>query len=152
MKKRDKIFLGADHAGFSIKEKLKGYLLKKGFAIEDLSKRYKEGDDYPDYAIKLGEKIAKSKNAKGILICGTGSGMTIAANKVEGIRAVAAYDTYSAKMSREHNDTNVLGLRGREFPFNKIKKIVDVWLNSEFSNADRHKRRLRKISAYERER
>ncbi len=149
MKRGFKVYLGADHAGFQLKEKLKDYLLRKGFEIGDFSLELKEGDDYPDVAIKLGEKVAKSES-KGILICGSGSGMAIAANKVPGVRAVAAYDEYSAKMSRKDNDTNVLGLRGREFPFEKIKKIADAWLSTKFSGEARHKRRIRKISDYER--
>jgi ribose 5-phosphate isomerase B len=148
-----KIFIGSDHAGFALKEKIKEYLSNRSIKYEDLgAKKYKKSDDYPDYAFKVAEKVAKSKdkNVRGILICGTGTGMTIAANKIPGIRAAAAYDNYSAKMSRLHNNANILGLRGRAFPFGKIKKIIDVWLNTEFSSEERHKRRLRKIEKYER--
>lgn len=116
--------LASDHAGLRLKEKVKKYLARKKIEYEDLGTKSFKSVDYPDYALKVAEKVAKNKNTRGILICGTGTGMTIAANKVKGIRAVAAYDAYSAKMSRIDNDTNVLGLRGRFFPFEKIKKII----------------------------
>lgn len=144
-----KVMIGSDHAGFEVKEKLKKYLLSKKIDVEDVSENYKEGDDYPDYAFKVAEGVANERDMKGILVCGTGTGMIIAANKVKGIRAVEAYDEYSAKMSRTDNDTNILGLRERKFSFSKIKKIVDVWLKTEFSGEDRHKRRIKKIKEYE---
>lgn len=151
MDKKRVVYLGADHAGFGVKEKLKKFLDRKKISYEDLgAEKYDKKDDYPNFAIKVGEKVAKDKNARGILVCGSGAGMTIAANKVRGVRAVAAYDEYSARMSREHNDTNVLGLRGRNFPFDKIKKIVSIWLKTKFSNGERHIRRIKKISNYRR--
>jgi len=149
MDKGVKVYLGSDHAGFEVKEKLKKFLDSKKINYEDLGAlSYEKKDDYPNFAFKVGEKVVKDK-ARGILICGSGAGMTIAANKVRGVRAVAAYDEYSARMSREHNDTNVLGLRGRNFSFEKIKKIVSVWLNTNYSGVKRHTRRIRKISSYE---
>jgi len=135
-----------------MKEKVKEYLRRKKIEYEDLGTESLKSVDYPDYAIKVAEKVTKNKNTRGILICGTGTGMAIAANKVKGIRAVAAYDAYSAKMSRIDNDTNVLGLRGRFFPFEKIKKIITVWLNTPFSGEKRHKKRIKKIADYERQR
>lgn len=144
-----KIYIGADHAGFKLKEKLKKYFEEKGIFYEDLGNYSLERVDYPDYALKVAQNVAKEKNAAGILICGTGTGMAIAANKVKGIRAVAAYDKYSAKMSRRDNDANVLGLRGRFFSFGKIKKIVSVWLETPFSGKFRHKRRINKIKLFE---
>ncbi len=146
------IYVGSDHAGFALKEKIKKYLHSKNIDFEDVGpERYEKKDDYPDFAFKVAEKVIsnRKKDAKGVLICGTGSGMTIAANKVPGIRAVAPYDSYSAKMSRLHNDANILGLRGREFSFNKIKNIINIWLKTEFSSEERHKRRLMKIDKYE---
>lgn len=146
-----KIYLGSDHAGFKVKEKLKKFFEKKNIDYEDLgAEKYEEKDDYPDYAFKVAKKVSKDKGSRGILICGSGMGMEIAANKVKGIRAVAPYDEYSAKMSRLDNDANVIGLRGRRFPFEKIKRIVSVWLKTDFSKAKRHKRRINKISSYER--
>ncbi len=145
-----RVILASDHAGLRLKEKVKKYLAKKKIKYEDLGTESLKSVDYPDYALKVAEKVAKNKNTRGILVCGTGTGMTIAANKVKGIRAVAAYDAYSAKMSRKDNDTNVLGLRGRFFPLEKIKKIITVWLDTPFSGEQRHKRRIKKIGDYER--
>ena len=147
-----RVILASDHAGLRLKEKIKKYLARKKIEYEDLGTESFKSVDYPDYAIKVAEKVAKNKNTRGILVCGTGTGMTIAANKVKGIRAVAAYDAYSAKMSRIDNDTNVLGLRGRFFPLEKIKKIITVWLDTPFSGEKRHKRRIKKIGDYERKR
>jgi len=147
-----RVILASDHAGLRLKEKVKKYLARKKIEYEDLGTKSFKSVDYPDYALKVAEKVAKNKNTRGILVCGTGTGMTIAANKVKGIRAVAAYDAYSAKMSRIDNDTNVLGLRGRFFPFEKIKKIITVWLDTPFSGEKRHKRRIKKIGDYERKR
>jgi len=144
-----KVYIGSDHAGFGLKEKLIKYFEKTKVPYEDLGTHSLESTDYPDYAIAVARKVVKEKDARGILICGTGTGMAIAANKVKGIRAVVACDTYSAKMSRLHNDANVLGLRGRFFPFEKIKKIVSVWLKTQFSGEERHQRRINKISRFE---
>ncbi|MBI2632385.1 RpiB/LacA/LacB family sugar-phosphate isomerase [Candidatus Pacearchaeota archaeon] len=145
------IFIGSDHAGFDTKEKIKKYFKERGVDYEDLGVgKLEKLDDYPIFAFRVAEKVAKSKGKSfGILVCGTGTGMAIAANKVPGIRAVAAYDAYSAKMSRLDNNANILGLRGRNFSFNKIKKIINTWLNTSFSFEERHKRRLRKIEMYE---
>jgi len=147
-----RVILASDHAGLRLKEKVKKYLARKKIEYEDLGTESFKSVDYPDYALKVAEKVVKNKNTRGILVCGTGTGMTIAANKVKGIRAVAAYDAYSAKMSRIDNDTNVLGLRGRFFPLEKIKKIITVWLDTPFSGEKRHKRRIKKIRDYERKR
>lgn len=144
------VLIASDHAGFRLKEKIKKYLERNKIQYKDMGTDSLDSVDYPDYALKVAEEVAKDRNKRGILICGTGTGMTIAANKVKGIRAAAAYDPYSAKMSRVDNDTNVLGLRGRFFPLKKIKKIINIWLNTPFSGEERHKRRLRKIGDYER--
>ncbi|PIN92937.1 ribose 5-phosphate isomerase B [Candidatus Pacearchaeota archaeon CG10_big_fil_rev_8_21_14_0_10_31_24] len=145
-----KIYLGADHAGFALKEKIKEWLSKKDIYFEDFgSYDSKMSDDYPDYAFKVGEKVARHKEAKGILICGSGTGMVIATNKVKGIRASMAYDSYSAKMARIDNDANVLCLRAREMPMKEDLNIVKTWLRTNFSGKDRHKRRIKKIEKYE---
>lgn len=144
-----RVIIASDHAGLRLKEKVKKYLKRKKIEYEDLGTESFTSVDYPDYALKVAEKVAKNRNTRGILVCGTGTGMTIAANKVKGIRAVAAYDAYSAKMSRTDNDTNVLGLRGRFFPLEKMKKIITVWLDTPFSGKKRHKRRIKKIRDYE---
>jgi ribose 5-phosphate isomerase B len=147
-----RVIIASDHAGLRLKERVKRYLKRKKIEYEDLGTDSFTSVDYPDYALKVAEKVVKNKNTRGILVCGTGTGMTIAANKVKGIRAVAAYDAYSAKMSRIDNDTNVLGLRGRFFPYEKIRKILTVWLDTPFSGEKRHKRRIKKIGDYERKR
>ncbi len=144
-----RVYLGADHAGFKFKEKIKDLLKKKGLEVQDLSPKLIEGDDYPTHAFAVAERVAKHRGSRGILVCGTGTGMIIAANKVKGIRAAEAYDEYSAKMARNDNDTNILGLRARKFPFNKLKKVIEVWLNTPFSREKRHDRRIRKIIIYE---
>ncbi len=145
-----KVIIASDHAGFRLKEKIKKYFKRKKIEFEDFGTDSLQSVDYPDYAIKVAKAVARNKDHRGLLICGTGTGMSIAANKVKGIRAVAAYDAYSAKMSRIDNDANVLGLRGRFFPFEKIKRIISVWLDTPFSGEKRHKRRIKKIAAYER--
>jgi ribose 5-phosphate isomerase B len=152
------IYLGADHAGFELKEKIKAYLQKKGYSVRDLGAwEYQKTDDYPDYAIPVAKLVAKTKS-KGILVCGSAEGVAIAANKVKGVRAVAIREKLLAKLSREHNDANVLCLAGGEttgkqkglgLTLAKAKGIIDTWLKTEFSGAARHTRRLKKISDYE---
>ncbi len=142
------IFLGADHAGFETKERLKKFFDKNKIAYEDLGTHSEESVDYPDYAVKVARSVASEK-ARGILICGTGTGMAIAANKVKGVRAALAYDSYSAKMSRNDNDVNVLCLRGRKFSYKQAESIVKIWLKTPFSNEERHKRRIEKIRKLE---
>ena len=149
MKKSVKIFIGSDHAGFNVKEKIKKYLDSKKIPYEDFTPIKKKEDDYPDYAFKVSEKVSKIKGTKGILVCGSGTGMVIVANKVKGIRAFAPYDTYTAKMARHDNDTNVVAFRGRGFPEKEILKILKVWLETPFSGIPRHKRRINKIKKYE---
>ncbi len=149
MKKSAKVYLGADHAGFELKEKIKKHLDKKGISYEDVGTFSEESVDYPDYAVKVGEKVGEHKNSVGVLVCGTGAGMCIAANKVKGVRAAVVYDEFSAKMSREHNNANVICLRGRGFSDEENLKLLDIWLNEQFSSEERHKRRVRKIRDYE---
>jgi len=140
-----KVIIGSDHAGFSVKERLKCFLAENNIETEDVGPYSEDSVDYPDYAKKVAKKVADNKELKGILICGSGTGMAMAANKIKGIRAAVGYDTYIAEMSRLHNDANVLCLREREFPYEKTKEIVDVWLKTPFSNDERHKRRIEKI-------
>jgi len=142
------IFLGSDHAGFKRKEEIKYFLEKNKIIYEDLGTNSEESVDYPDYAFKVAKQVAKNKNSRGILICGSGTGMAIAANKVKGIRAATAYDAFSAKFSRTDNDTNILTLRARKFSLDKTKKIIKIWLQTPFSDKPRHKNRIKKISQY----
>ncbi|MFH1053151.1 MAG: RpiB/LacA/LacB family sugar-phosphate isomerase [Candidatus Woesearchaeota archaeon] len=146
-----KLYIASDHAGFDVKERLKNFLQKKNIRFEDLgAERIKPDDDYVDYAAEVGEKVAKSPKSFGILICGSGLGMSIAANKVKGIRAVSAYDAYTTVVSRQDNNANVLCLRGRKFSFSKIKSIVAAFLNTSFTKIKRHERRIKKIKDLER--
>lgn len=139
------LYLGSDHAGYRLKEFLKKHLDKKKIKYQDLGTYSEESVDYPDYAYKVGKKVAKEKNGKGILICGTGVGVCIAANKVKGIRAALAYDKEYAKMMRVHNDANVICLRGWDVDFKKQASLVDIWLNTKFDNIERRVRRLKKL-------
>ena len=138
------IYLGSDHAGFKLKEKIKGFLHLKGIEFEDLTPIQINEDDYPDAAKKVANKV-KSSNTKGILICGSGTGMAIAANRIKGIRAVLAYDSYSAKMARHDNDANIICLRGRKTLAAKAKRYIDIFLKTKFSGLARHKRRIKKL-------
>ena len=150
MRRSLKIYLGADHAGFILKGKLKKYLDKVGIDYEDLGGEGKRGDDYPDFAFLVGKNVSKDKDSRGILICGTGTGMVVAANKIKGIRAAVGYDNYSVKMGRRDNNINVLCLRGRRFREEENLELVKVWLSEKFSGEAKYKRRLIKISRKER--
>ena len=143
---RSLIYIGSDHAGFNLKEKLKKYLYKK-YKINDISPKLIKNDDYPDYASKLCKKIIKTK-AKGILLCGTGQGMAIAANKIKGIRAALCYNKQAAKQSREHIDANILVLPGK-IKENNAKNITKTFLETKFSNKIKHIRRINKIKQLE---
>jgi ribose 5-phosphate isomerase B len=135
------IIIGSDHAGYKLKE----YLKKKISGLEDIGTYSEDKADYPDIAKKAARTIQKSKNTKAILICGTGTGMCIAANRFRGVRAVLVYDKYSAVMSRKDNDANIICLRGRKTGYTKAKKLVKTWLKQEFSGKARHKRRIKKL-------
>ena len=148
MLKRQTIVLGADHAGFEIKEYIKALLLEMNYAVEDVGTFGKKRVNYPYYAERVSLAVREKKNKKGILACGTGIGASIVANKIPGIRAALVVDENAAKLSREHNDANILVLRGRPFNRSKVKKILKVWLTSKFKGG-RHKRRLKKISEIE---
>lgn len=140
-----KIAIGSDHAGFKLKKHIIGYLKKKNIRYKDFGADSEESCDYPDIAFPVARSVAERKFDRGILICGSGVGMTIVANKVKGIRAVNAYDIYSAKQSRVHGDCNVLCLAGRKLSRAEALKIVEVWLKTPFSGEERHLRRIKKI-------
>ncbi|MBI4044606.1 MAG: ribose 5-phosphate isomerase B, partial [Candidatus Diapherotrites archaeon] len=137
-----KVFLGSDHAGFKLKEEIKKHLQKKGFDAQDLGAHSEESTDYPDYAAKVAKNVAKDRDALGIVVCGTGTGTAIAANKVKGVRAAQATSTYLAKMAREHNDANVLSLGSRVTKTKDALGMVDVFLSTPFSGEERHRRRV----------
>ncbi len=146
-----RVILGADHAGVASKDRLKAWLGRQKIPCIDMGSYDAESeDDYVDYAEKVARHIARHRNDRGILICGTGTGMVIAANKIKGVRASVAYDQYSARMARHDNDTNILALRGRHFPYRRLEAIVATWLATPFSGEPRHRRRVRKIRDLER--
>jgi ribose 5-phosphate isomerase B len=140
------VALGADHAGFPLKEDLKGWLISRGFDVVDLGTQATESVDYPDFAIAVGGAVTAGKADRGVLVCGTGIGMAMAANKVPGARAAACSDAYTARMSREHNDANILALGARITSREAAIEILEVWLNAEFAGG-RHARRVEKIVA-----
>ncbi len=141
-----KIALGADHAGLELKEKVREYLVSQGYEVEDLGTHSPQPVDYPDYAEKVAARVAAKAVAFGVLVCGTGLGVAMAANKVPGIRAAPCNDTISARLAREHNDANVLTLGGRLTDEATARKILDTWLATPFAGG-RHERRVEKIAA-----
>ena len=143
-----RLYIGADHAGFKTKEKLKKALKKKYNVIDCGAFAFDKNDDYPNYAFVVAEHVEKDTESLGVLVCGSGNGMAIAANKVHGIRAIVAIDNYGAKMGREDNDANILVLRERQMKFEKNKSLVNVFLKAKASTHERHKRRIRKIDIY----
>ena len=144
------IYLGSDHAGYKLKEHLKKYFLAQKVKFTDLGNlKLNKNDDYPDFGFKVAQAVAKDKDSKGILICGTSFGVCIVANKVKGIRAVSVSNIKDAQISRSHNDANVLCLSGWDLKYQLAQKIIKVWLQTKFSGAARHIRRLNKINKYE---
>ncbi len=139
------IGLGCDHGGYALKQEIIQYLEEKGFEYKDYG-CYNEGSvDYPEYAKKVAHAVVDGECEKGILICGTGIGISIAANKVKGIRAALCHDCFSAQATREHNDANILAMGARVVGPGLAVKIVDTFLNTEFSNDERHIRRINMI-------
>ncbi len=143
-----KIAIASDHAGFPLKKKITEFLSKEKITFEDLGVDKASSVDYPDYAEKVAEAVSLKKVDAGILVCGTGLGMSISANKFKGVRAVAVSDLYSARMAKEHNDANVLDVGGRVMDASKALRLVKVWLKSSYKN-ERHQKRLDKITALE---
>ena len=151
-----RIVLGADHGGFELKESMKKFLQEEGYEVEDAGNaEFDKDDDYVDFAEKVAGKVGGEgsetgqRKVMGVLMCRSAAGMVIAANKVKGVRAVAAFDVKSARHSREHNDANVLALSGDWLSEEKAKEVLGEWLETPYSNAERHTRRLRKILALE---
>ena len=141
--------IGGDHAATQYKECIKSHLEARKIEYVDLGTNKTASRNYPDFALKVAEAVASGKCEKGILICGTGIGMSIAANKVKGIRCAHCTDTFSAKACREHNDANVLALGERITGMGTALDIVDVFVDTPFSNDERHIRRIEKMSAIE---
>lgn len=138
------IIIGSDHAGFALKEHVKQFLANTYGEVTDVGTGSEESVDYPDFAFQVADKVSSGEFERGILVCGSGVGMAIVANKVPGVRAVLCLDTDTAQMSRKHNDTNVLVLAGRRTDVEAAQSIITTWVETEFDGG-RHKRRLDKI-------
>jgi ribose 5-phosphate isomerase B len=138
------IVIGSDHAGFALKEAVKPYLTSRGITVTDIGTCSADPVDYPDFGSLVAEKVSSGEFPKGILICGSGVGMAIIANKYPGIRAVVCLDEETARTSRQHNDTNILVLAERRTDINSAKMIIAVWLDTAFEG-ERHQKRLDKI-------
>jgi ribose 5-phosphate isomerase B len=145
-----KIAIASDHAGFQEKEQLNPLLYELGVTYEDLGTVSPESVDYPDYARKVGERVARGEAEQGLLVCGSGTGMAIAANKVPGVRAAVAWNAEIARLAREHNDANVLALGARVTSWDELVKIVRAWFAAKFDGG-RHTRRVEKISEIEKQ-
>jgi ribose 5-phosphate isomerase B len=143
-----KIALGADHAGYELKNQIKAHLLKSGIEVHDEGTNSGESVDYPDFARAVAHDVHDARADLGILVCGSGIGMAITANKVAGVRAANVSTEYEAEMSREHNNANVLTLGARILSPEQAVAIVDKWLNTQFAGG-RHERRVEKISEIE---
>lgn len=142
------IALGSDHAAYDFKQEIMRFLDEKGVKYKDFGCFNRERTDYPKYALAVSEAVSRGEYEKGMLFCGTGVGMAITANKVKGIRAVVCSDCYSARMSRQHNNANVLSLGARVVGIELAKLIISEWLNAEYE-ADRHEKRLKMIRKIE---
>jgi len=140
-----KIALASDHGGFDLKESVIAHLLNTGWEVDDLGPHSGDSVDYPDYGIKLAEAVAEKKVDRGIVICGTGIGMSIVVNRYPGIRGTLCSDVFTAKLCREHNDSNILIMGGRVIGIGLAAEIVNTWLNTPFEGG-RHQRRLDKIN------
>lgn len=136
-----KIALASDHGGFALKEALKEHLTKKGYEILDLGTHSEESVDYPQYGRACGEAVASGQAERGIVCCGTGIGISMAANKVKGIRAAVVTNPYMAEMTKRHNDANIIALGGRVLQTELAIELVDIWLETEFEGG-RHQRRV----------
>ena len=145
------VILASDHAGFPLKDAIKSYLsTKENFEIIDRGcDSADESVDYPDFVKDLCSEVSKNKNNKGVVVCGSGIGISIAANKIKGIRCALLHDQLGAKLSREHNDSNVMSLGAGFLGKELAKNIVDTFLNTEFSGEERHQRRIDKITQLE---
>jgi ribose 5-phosphate isomerase B len=145
-----KIAVASDHAGFQVKEQVKESLAQRGILVVDFGTNSSESVDYPDYGRRAVESVMNGKASSAVLVCGSGVGMSIVANRYPGIRAALAPEPRTAEMSRKHNDANVLVLPGWKLTESDVKAILDAWLGAEFEGG-RHQRRLDKITQIERD-
>ncbi len=143
-----KIAVGSDHRGYALKERITALLEDLGHETVDLGTGSAESVDYPDFAFPVAEKVASGEVERGILVCGSGIGMSIAANKVKGVRAALCRTVDDARMTRKHNDSNVLTLSEKSIEYPEIDELIEVWLDTEYEG-ERHQRRLDKITDYE---
>lgn len=144
------VIVGSDHAGFELKEKMKQALERRCIPVEDVGTHSTDAVDYPDFAHRVADAVASGRFKRGIVVCGTGIGVSMAANRHPGVRAAVAYDERTARLSREHNDANVLALGGRTIDPGLAERILDVWLKTPFAGG-RHERRVGKIELPENE-
>lgn len=144
-----KIVIGSDHAGFTLKNSVGDLLRSLGHTVVDVGAYNDNPSDYPDFAVLVGNAVLEGKGERGILICGSGVGVSVAANKIKGIRAAVCHDTYSAHQGVEHDDMNVLVLGSRVIGPKLAEDLVKAYLGANFTNEERHKRRLAKVKAIE---
>jgi len=144
----EKIAIASDHAGRELKDEIKGYMQEAGLDVVDMGVNSDDSVDYPDYGMPVADAVSKGEMPRGVLVCGTGIGMSITANKYPGVRAALVADIYSARMAREHNDANILVVGGRLVGKGLAREIVRTWLETKFEGG-RHQRRLDKITEVE---
>ena len=142
------IAIGCDHGGYTLKEKIKDYY--RSLEFKDFGTESEDSVDYPDFAFSVAKSVAKGECEKGILICKTGIGMSIAANKVKGIRCALCYNTATAILAKKHNNANIIAIGADQLDFEEVKSIIESWLNEEFMGKQ-HERRINKISKFEEE-
>lgn len=142
------LYIGADHRGYKLKESLKSKLSSLGFEVVDIgNSKYQEDDDYPDFAVMVAKKVATDSSSKGVVICGSGVGVDIAANKVKGVRCALVFDEKRAVQSRAHEDANVIALAADILDEEEAFKVVRAFLSTDFSNGERHLRRISKLKS-----
>ena len=147
-----KIAIGADHAGFELKEKLKDYMKQEGYDVVDVGpSEYEPGDDYPLYAAPVARMVGEGEVDRGVLVCDSGIGVDIVANKIQGVRSALVNDEELAKTTRQHNNTNVLSLGAMFLDEEKARRVVKNFLETEFSHAERHERRVKEIEELEKQ-
>ena len=144
-----RIAIACDHGAYALKEKVKSWLLEACYQVQDFGCYGTESVDYPDFALPAAEALARHEADRGVFLCTTGIGVSICANKVKGVRCALCADTMTARMTREHNDTNALAMGAGVVGENLAREILFTWLDTPFSQGARHQRRIDKISAYE---
>ncbi len=144
-----KIAIGTDHNGTEMKKEIKAFLRNRGLEVIDVSEHNSALDDYPEYAFEVGKKVVSKEADFGILICGTGIGMSIAANKVKGVRCAHVTSTSEAILARQHNNANIIAIGANNNKINDVIKMIDLFINTDFKNEERHVRRNNQILEYE---